>query len=92
MKNDKIDYKEFIKGIRVGLTRQKVLARTIMQEVDVDEKNVKAYYDAHLNDYTPEELKLQHVFVSSRRKNAAEARAGGPDRAGGGQAFRGSVR
>lgn len=72
LKNDNIDYKEFIKGIRMGLTRQKVLARTIMQEVNLDEKNIKAYYDAHLSDYTPEELKLQHIFVSSRRKNAAE--------------------
>ncbi len=72
LKNDNIDYKEFIKGIRMGLTRQKVLARTIMQEVNLDEKSVKAYYDAHLTDYTPEEYKLQHVFVSSRRKNAAE--------------------
>ena len=72
LKNDNIEYKEFIRGIRIGLTRQKVLTRTIMQEVNLDEKNVRAFYDAHLSDYVQEEYRLQHVFISSRRGDAAE--------------------
>ncbi len=32
LKNDNVEYKEFIRGIRIGLTRQKVLARTIMRK------------------------------------------------------------
>ena len=72
LKNDNVDYKEFIRGIRIGLTRQKVLQRTIMQEMNLDEKSVKAYYDAHTGEYVQEEYKLLHIFVSSRRRNAAE--------------------
>jgi peptidyl-prolyl cis-trans isomerase SurA len=72
LKNDNVDYKEFVRGIKIGLTRQKVLVKTIMTEVNLDEKNVKAFYDSHLNDYVQEEYRLQHIFISSRRKDAAE--------------------
>ncbi len=40
--------------------------------MNLDEKNVRAYYDAHLSDYVQEEYRLQHVFISSRRGDAAE--------------------
>jgi peptidyl-prolyl cis-trans isomerase SurA len=72
LKNDNIDYKEFIRGIRMGLTRQKVLAKVIMTEVNLDEKSLKAFYDAHLGDYVQEEYRLHHIFISSRRGDAAE--------------------
>ncbi len=72
LKKDNIDYKEFIQGIKRSIIRTKVLSRTIMQEMDLDEKSLKAEYDAHIGDYVQVEYRLQHIFVSSQRKDAAE--------------------
>jgi len=75
LKNDHIDYKEFCEGLKKGLVRQKVLAKAIMQEVNLDEKSLKAYYDAHTAEYVQEEYRLKHIFVSSQRRDAAERAA-----------------
>jgi peptidyl-prolyl cis-trans isomerase SurA len=72
LKQDHIDYKEFIDGIKRGITRTKVLAKAVMQEMDLNDKNLKAYYDAHTGDYVQEEYRLRQVFVSSQKKDAAE--------------------
>ncbi len=72
LKKDNIDYKEFIEGIKRSIIRTKVLARAVMQEMNLDDKTLKAYYDAHIGDYIQEEYRLQQVFVSSQKKDAAE--------------------
>jgi peptidyl-prolyl cis-trans isomerase SurA len=72
LKQDNIDYKEFIAGIKRSIIRTKVLARAVMQEMDLNDKSLKAHYDAHIGDYVQEEYRLQQVFISSQRKDAAE--------------------
>jgi peptidyl-prolyl cis-trans isomerase SurA len=72
LKKDNIDYKEFIEGIKRSIVRTKVLARAVMQEMNLDDKSLKAYYDAHIDDYVQEECKLQQIFISSQKKDAAE--------------------
>jgi peptidyl-prolyl cis-trans isomerase SurA len=72
LKKDNIDYKEFAEGIKRSVTRSKVLARAIMQEMSLDDKTLQAYYSAHAAEYSQEEYKLQHIFVSSQRKDAAD--------------------
>ncbi|MGD0229096.1 MAG: peptidyl-prolyl cis-trans isomerase [Syntrophorhabdales bacterium] len=72
LKNDNIDYKEFTEGIKRNIIRNKVLARAVMQELNLDDKVLKAYYDAHLSEYIQDEYRLQHLFISSQRKNAGE--------------------
>ena len=72
LKQDNIDYKEFIEGIKRSIIRTKVLARAVMQEMDLNDKSLKAYYDAHISDYAQEEYRLQQVFVSSQKKDAPE--------------------
>ncbi len=71
LKQDNIDYREFVQGIKRSITRTKVLARVVMQEMDLNDKKLKAYYDAHVGDYVQEEYRLQQVFVSSQRKDAS---------------------
>ena len=72
LKQDHIDYREFIEGIKRGIIRTKVLAKAVMQEMDLNDKSLKAYYDAHTGDYAQEEYRLQQIFVSSQKKDAAE--------------------
>jgi peptidyl-prolyl cis-trans isomerase SurA len=72
LKQDHIDYKEFIEGIKRSIVRTKVLAKAVMQEMDLNDKNLKAHYDANVGDYVQEEYRLQQVFVSSQRKDGAE--------------------
>ena len=72
LKQDNIDYREFVQGIKRSITRTKVLARVVMQEMDLNDKKLKDYYDAHVGDYVQEEYRLQQVFVSSQRKDGAE--------------------
>ena len=62
LKKDNIDYKEFLEGIKRSIIRTKVLARAVMQEMDLDDKSLKAYYDAHVGDYVQEEYRLQQLF------------------------------
>ena len=71
LKKDNIDYNEFVKGIKRTIVRNKVIGRAVMQEVNIDEKSLNAYYDAHRGDYIQEEYRLQHIFVSSQRNDAA---------------------
>ncbi len=71
LKRDNIDYKEFIEGIKRSIVRTKVLARAVMQEMNLDDKSLKAHYDAHISDYVQEEYRLQQIFVSSQKKDAA---------------------
>jgi peptidyl-prolyl cis-trans isomerase SurA len=71
LSQEHIDYRDFIAGIKRNITRTKVLAKAIMQEMDLNDKTLKAYYDAHVGDYVQEEYRLQQVFVSSQRKDAA---------------------
>jgi peptidyl-prolyl cis-trans isomerase SurA len=70
LKNDNIDYNEFAEGIKRSMIRNRVLARVVMQEVNLDERALKAYYNAHRGEYVQDEYKLQHLFISSQRKNA----------------------
>ncbi len=72
LKKDNIDYKEFLDGIKRNIIRNKVLARAIMEEMNLDDKTLKDYYDAHTGDYEQEEYRLQQIFVSSQREDAAE--------------------
>jgi peptidyl-prolyl cis-trans isomerase SurA len=72
LKNDNVDYREFVSGIKASLIRQKVIQRTIMHEMNLDEKSLLAFYDSHKSEFSQEEYRLQHVFISSRRRDAAE--------------------
>jgi parvulin-like peptidyl-prolyl isomerase len=71
LKKDNIDYNEFVNSIKRTIIRNKVIGRAVMQEVNIDEKSLNAYYDAHRGDYIQEEYRLQHIFVSSQRNDAA---------------------
>jgi peptidyl-prolyl cis-trans isomerase SurA len=72
LKRENVSYKEFTEGIKRSLVRSKVLARSVSQEMRVDEKTLKEYYDSHPKDFSEEEYKLQHIFVSGQRKDAAK--------------------
>jgi peptidyl-prolyl cis-trans isomerase SurA len=76
LKKDNIDYKEFIEGIKRSITRTKVLSRVVMQEMNLDDKTLKAHYDANVSDYVQEEYRLQQIFISSQKKDAAERARG----------------
>ncbi len=71
LKKENISYKDFVEGVKRSLVRQKVLARTVTQETRIDEKVLRDYYTAHPNEFAEEEYKLQHIFISGRRKDAA---------------------
>ena len=71
LKKDNIDYNEFVNSIKRTIIRNKVIGRAVMQEVNINEKSLNAYYDAHRGDYIQEEYRLQHIFVSSQRNDAA---------------------
>jgi peptidyl-prolyl cis-trans isomerase SurA len=71
LKRENIRYDDFVEGIKMSLTRNRVLSRALSQEVNVDDKRLKEYYDAHADEYTDEEFRIQHIFVSKQRKDAA---------------------
>jgi peptidyl-prolyl cis-trans isomerase SurA len=70
LKRENIDYKEFTEGIKRTILRNKVQARAVAQDVATDDKSLRAYYDTHTKDYTPEEYRMQHIFVSAQTKDA----------------------
>jgi peptidyl-prolyl cis-trans isomerase SurA len=72
LKRENVGYKEFVDGIRRSLIRSRVIARAVAQELQMDEKRLKEYYDSHAAEYTENEYKLQHIFVSAQRKDGAE--------------------
>jgi len=75
LKIERIEYKDFVEGIKLNMVRRRVLARAVAQDVAVDDASLKAYYDSHVQDYTEEEYVFQHIFVSGKRGDARQ-RAG----------------
>jgi peptidyl-prolyl cis-trans isomerase SurA len=72
LKRENLSYDEFLKGIRITLLRNKVLARVITPEVNLTEKALKDYYDSHFDEFTEEELHLQQIFISGLREDSKE--------------------
>lgn len=68
---EKVSYKAFLEGLRMNLLRSKVLARTISAEALFTDADLRAYYNANIDEFRSEEYRLQQVFVSARRKDAA---------------------
>jgi peptidyl-prolyl cis-trans isomerase SurA len=87
LKKEKIDYKDFADGIRSSITRSRVLARAIAQDVAVDDKSLREYYDRHKADFVEEEYKLQHIFVSRQKENGATRAAAALEELDAGKAF-----
>ena len=72
LKIEKIDYKDFLDGIRLNITRNRVLARAVSQDVTINDDSVRAYYDSHREEFVEEEFAIQHIFVSIKRADGAE--------------------
>lgn len=72
LKIEKIDYKDFLEGIRLNITRSRVLARAVSQDITIDDDSLKQYYDSHREEFVEEELEIQHIFVSNKRPDGAE--------------------
>ncbi len=72
LKRDNISYKDFTDGIKRSLLRNRVLARSLERDVKMDDKTLQEYYAKHANEFSQEEYKLQHIFISGQRKDAQE--------------------
>jgi peptidyl-prolyl cis-trans isomerase SurA len=70
LKKENIDFKDFREGIRVGMIRSRVLARTISQDVSFNDKSLQEYYKEHVADFVAEEYRLQQIFISGQRPSA----------------------
>jgi peptidyl-prolyl cis-trans isomerase SurA len=68
---ERVSYKAFLEGLRMNLLRSKVLSRTISGEALVTDAELRAYYQANIDQFRAEEYRLQQVFISSRRQDAA---------------------
>ena len=85
LKKENVRYEDFVDGVRANLTRSRVLSRAVSQDVNIDDKRLKEYYDAHADEYAEEEFSLQHIFVSRQKTDAlARARAAWEDSKRGG--------
>jgi len=70
LKKENITYEDFVVGLRTNLLRSRVLTRVISPEVIITEKDLRAYYDTHKDEYVDEEYRLQQIFVSGQRPDA----------------------
>ena len=68
---EKVTYKAFLEGLRMNLLRSKVLSRTISGEALVTDAELQAYYQANIDQFRSEEFRVQQIFISARRKDAA---------------------
>src|SRR5208337_4823032 len=58
LKIERIDYKDFLDGIRLNITRNRVLARAVSQDVTIDDASVREYYDSHGEEFVEEEFAI----------------------------------
>ncbi len=72
LKIERIEYKDFLDGIRLNITRNRVLARVVSQDVNIDDGSIRAYYDSHRGEFVQEEFVIQHIFVSGKRADGAQ--------------------
>ncbi len=72
LRREKVEYKDFVEGIKRGIVRNRVLARAVAQEVAMSEERLRQYYDQHASDFVDEEYRLQVIFVSRQKEDAAE--------------------
>ncbi|MCX7856549.1 MAG: peptidyl-prolyl cis-trans isomerase [Deltaproteobacteria bacterium] len=72
LKKENISYEEFLNGIKTTLLRNKVLARVITPEMNLNEKVLKEYYDTHVEEFTEEEIHVYQIFISGMRNDAKE--------------------
>lgn len=72
LKKENIVYKDFTEGIRTSILRTKVLGRAIASEVMLSDKDLKRYYDTHLEELKEEEYRVQHIFVSGQKRDGQD--------------------
>jgi peptidyl-prolyl cis-trans isomerase SurA len=71
LEKENVRYEDFLDGLKLSIMRNRVLSRAIAQEVNIDDKRIQEYYDAHAEDYADVEYSIQHIFISRQRKDAA---------------------
>jgi peptidyl-prolyl cis-trans isomerase SurA len=72
LKREGVDYKDFVEGVKMSLVRSRVLARSVSADVLISDKDLQDYFTAHSDEFREEEYKLQHIFVSGQRQDAAQ--------------------
>ncbi|MCS7280193.1 MAG: peptidylprolyl isomerase [Desulfobacterota bacterium] len=72
LRRENITYEDFIKGIKLSLLRNKVLARVITPEINLSEKDLMDYYKNHPEEFTDEEIHIHQIFISGLREDSKE--------------------
>jgi len=67
LKEDNISYEDFVAGLRSNILKSRLVTRVISPEVNVNEQDLRQYYDKHKDEFVDEEFRLQQIFVSGQR-------------------------
>lgn len=69
---ENMSYEEFLRGIRMALLRNKVLARVITPVMNLTEEKLIQYYSSRPEQFTQEELHLYQIFISGLRQDSQQ--------------------
>jgi peptidyl-prolyl cis-trans isomerase SurA len=69
LKKDKVNFKDFVEGLKTNLFRTKVLSQVISPEVLVTDNNLIEFYNKHIGDYKEEMYRLKQIFVSNNQSD-----------------------
>ncbi len=72
LKEDNISYEDFKMGLRNNLLKNRLLNRVISPEVNVNEQDLRQYYDKHKEEFINEEYRLQQIFVSGQQSDGSK--------------------
>ena len=72
LKRENVPYEDFVEGVKTNLIKNRVIAQAVSQDVTIDDKMLKDYYDAHWDEFADEEYSLQHIFVKAESGCASE--------------------
>lgn len=72
LKEDNISYEDFKMGLRNNLLKNRLLNRVISPEVNVNEQDLRQYYDKHKEEFINEEYRLQQIFVSGQQPDGSK--------------------
>lgn len=64
-----IDYTSWREVKRVNLLTDKLVRQKLFADIEVSEENIKAYYDAHVEEFTrPETVRVRQILTDTKEK------------------------
>jgi peptidyl-prolyl cis-trans isomerase SurA len=67
-------YEEYLAEVERRLKRTKLITRVVKSEIEINDENLRAYYEAHIDDYMADEsIRISHILLPLAPNSTSDA-------------------